>query len=208
MSKIPSAKKVIEKKEQGRSLSPPKKNPILENAPAVSPRAFYDLEEDDEDEAAYFATIGDEAIGPEKKVPSPYKPGRKEKTLSWDKFEAGCALLATQEEIAGLMGISEVELINRAQKHYGKPIKEVYHQFSHQAKMGIRRSQIRLARRNPVMAIWLGKVILGQREHETKDTKSGEVLDAMHEFILAKNEELKIEKQFRKECSKDSSKAS
>lgn len=200
MNKIPTKKKEKKGEEKKKGSAPslsPKKRPTVPQNALKTPFPSQEEADDGEDDLGDddYSTLGEAAVGKERKVPSPYKPGRKEKSISWEKFEAGCALLATQEEIAGLLGITPHELSKRAQAHYGKSMKEIYESFSHQARMGIRRSQIKLARRNAAMAIWLGKVILGQRENESKDSKSGEVLDAMHLFLLSKNEEMNKQKK-------------
>jgi len=94
------------------------------------------------------------------------KVGRPEKPIDWKVFEDLCQIHCTQSEIASFFNISHETLINRAEKNYDDKFLSIYKRFSDGGKMSLRRTQLRIAERgNPAMAIFLGKQLLGQRDH-------------------------------------------
>lgn len=92
------------------------------------------------------------------------KMGRPPKQIDKEQFEKLCGLQCTEEEIAGWFKCS-VDTIERwCKKEYQTTFAEVYKKASADGKITLRRYQLQLAKTNGSVAIWLGKVWLGQRE--------------------------------------------
>lgn len=89
---------------------------------------------------------------------------RPKKEIEQQQFEKLCAMLATEEEIAGFFDCS-VDTIERwCKRTYKVGFAEIYKTHSAKGKISIRRNQLKLSEKYPAMAIWLGKQYLGQRE--------------------------------------------
>lgn len=113
------------------------------------------------------------------------KMGRPKLEFDKTKFERMCAIMATEEEIAGVLGMSVDTLQRRCNEVYGTTFAEIYKTFSAAGKVSLRRAQFRLAEKNATMAIWLGKQHLGQRDIvETVDV-SDDNLAAYFEMVEA-----------------------
>ena len=88
-----------------------------------------------------------------------------------------CSIMCTMEEIACVFDVPTNVLRYWVVKTYGEEFSQVYSRFASVGKMSIRRSQMKLAEKNPYMAIWLGKQYLGQvdpdkeREKENKEVE-------------------------------------
>lgn len=90
--------------------------------------------------------------------------GRPPKQIDKEQFEKLCGLQCTEEEIAGWFNCS-VDTVERwCKKEYQTTFAEVYKKASADGKITLRRYQLQLAKTNGSVAIWLGKVWLGQRE--------------------------------------------
>ena len=98
------------------------------------------------------------------------KMGRPQKEIDKDQFEKLCYLQCTLLEIASFFGCSDDTIENWCKRTYedeeGKPMtfSEVYKIHSAGGKISIRRWQFKMAEHVPSMAMFLGKVLLGQRE--------------------------------------------
>lgn len=96
--------------------------------------------------------------------------GRPKKELDKELFQNLCSVWCTEEEIAHIMDCS-VDTIKRwCLDTYGVTFAECYKKFSDHGKSCLRRYQLNLAKTNASMAIFLGKVVLGQRENAEIDT--------------------------------------
>lgn len=122
----------------------------------------------------------------------PKKMGRPEKHINWDLFESLCGLQCTQSEIASTLKINVDTLSDRAKKNYKMPYSDVYKKFSESGKCSLRRNQFVLSKKNASMAIFLGKVWLGQ--------KDGVIEEATN---LAENAIINAIKQIQKESRAD-----
>ena len=94
------------------------------------------------------------------------KTGRPKLVVDWKKFETACSLLATQEEMCGLLNISPDTLSRRVKEKYKVTFAEYIKKSGSLAKVSLRRTQFAMAKNSVAMAIWLGKQYLGQREPE------------------------------------------
>lgn len=79
-------------------------------------------------------------------------------------FENCCGILCTKDEICGLFHITDKTLDRLVKLNYGLSFSGAYKKYSAQGKISLRRNQFKLSRTNAAMAIWLGKVILQQKE--------------------------------------------
>ena len=107
--------------------------------------------------------------------------GRPLLPIDRDTFSKLCAIQCTEAETASVLGVSVDTLGRWCKKTFGLTFAEVYKKESAGGRASLRRAQFAMAQKSPVMAIWLGKQILGQRdlpEHE----ESGEMAQ-MLEFM-------------------------
>lgn len=123
--------------------------------------------------------------------------GRPRKEIDKDQFEKLCYLQCTLVEIASFFACSEDTIENWCKRTYqdetGNPLtfSEVYKIHSAGGKISIRRWQFKMAEHNPSMAMFLGKVLLGQRETmdvsvEARDSKD---VEALNDYFRRRNEE-------------------
>lgn len=81
-----------------------------------------------------------------------------------NQFEKLCAMMCTEEEIAGFFDVS-IDTLNRfCKREYNGTFAEVYKIKKANGKATLRRYQMQLAEKYPAMAIFLGKQYLGQTE--------------------------------------------
>lgn len=82
----------------------------------------------------------------------------------WKQFEALCRIQCPQTEICEVMDVTDKTLVRLVREHYKKGFSEVYKKKRAGGKASLRRTQFEWAQKSPAMAIYLGKVLLGQRE--------------------------------------------
>lgn len=109
------------------------------------------------------------------------RTGRPKKIIDKNAFEKLCALQCTQEEICGVLGVTDKTLNNWCRKEYKATFSEVFREKKQIGKMSLRRSQFKLAEKSATMAIWLGKQYLDQRDRDISDAveKSNGVLESI-----------------------------
>ena len=113
------------------------------------------------------------------------KAGRPEKPIDWTQFEQLCALQCTQSEICSFLKIHVETLLFRVRKHYSEDYPEVFKKYSESGKCSLRRNQFVLSKKNAGMAIWLGKIWLGQKDpgiDETKEEARNAIIQAIREI--------------------------
>ena len=91
------------------------------------------------------------------------------KEIDWTQFEQACALQCTQEETASFLKVHRHTLSKKVQEHYGEDYSTVYKRYSESGKCSLRRNQFVLSKKNASMAIWLGKIWLGQKEDNSQE---------------------------------------
>jgi len=111
------------------------------------------------------------------------KMGRPRIEVNWEIFETACKLLATKEEICGLLGVKEATLQRRIKEKYKTTFEGVLKKLGSNAKVSLRRYQFKLAEKNATMAIWLGKQYLGQRDDRNDDFREHETVDFEFEVV-------------------------
>jgi len=101
--------------------------------------------------------------------------GRPQKNIDWQLFEELCALQCTQQEIANCLKVHIDTVRDRVKDQYIDDYSNVYKKYADVGKMSLRRHQFLLSKKNPAMAIWLGKNWLGQRD-ATQEAQATEEL--------------------------------
>ena len=117
-----------------------------------------------------------------KAPPSEWKGVVPEKEINLDQVLYWTELQATAEEIAGAFRVSVDTLDRRLREAFGMGFAELRKRCNGLHKLSLRRYQFQQAERNATMAIWLGKIWLGQRETIVTETiVKGE--DPVHIYI-------------------------
>jgi hypothetical protein len=107
---------------------------------------------------------------------------RPQKPINWDQFEQLCAFQCTQSEIASIFNVNVDTICDRTREYYGEGYSEVYKRFAETGKCSLRRNQFVLSKRNASLAIWLGKIWLGQKDPGLIDCKE-DVLAALRAAV-------------------------
>ena len=89
---------------------------------------------------------------------------QKQATINQSQFESLCAIQCTREEICAVLNVDDNTLIDWCKNTYGCDFRTIFAEKKQVGKMSLRRTQWRLAEKNPTMSIWLGKQYLGQRD--------------------------------------------
>lgn len=91
-----------------------------------------------------------------------------------NKFERLCEIMCTKVEIAHIFDCSEDTIERWCKKTYeGKTFSQVHEQHRNLGLVSIRRSQMELSKKNPAMAIFLGKNYLGQSDNAKVEHTGG-----------------------------------
>ena len=93
-----------------------------------------------------------------KEQPIMKKRGRPKKQIDYETVEKLASIHCTQEEIASFLGVS-TKTLQRDEEFC-----RIYKKGMDEGRMSLRRTQFKLAERNPAMAIFLGKQYLGQTD--------------------------------------------
>ena len=102
---------------------------------------------------------------------------RPRKYIDKDEFEKLCGLQCTKQEICGWFDVTNKTLDAWVKRTYRSSFSEVFGQKRSTGRVSLRRSQFRMARSNPGMAIWLGKQYLGQHEPEKEEDSKAPVVN-------------------------------
>jgi hypothetical protein len=110
---------------------------------------------------------------------------QKQDNISRSLFEKLCSIQCTKEEICAVLEVSEKTLNSWCNNVYGKNFSLVFSEKREYGKSSLRRTQWKLAEKNPTMAIWLGKQYLGQRdnievEHDMKNGVLNDLVGALN----------------------------
>lgn len=92
------------------------------------------------------------------------KMGRPSIEINKIEFEKLCGLQCTEEEIAGFFDCSIDTICKWCKSTYNMTFTDIYKKKSAFGKISLRRTQFKLAEKNPSMAIFLGKNYLGQKD--------------------------------------------
>lgn len=90
--------------------------------------------------------------------------GRPPREFDQKLFENLCFVNCTVNEMECILSCDQRTLDVWCQRTYGERYSTVYKRFSENGKSSVRRNQLNLSKTNASMAIWLGKVWLGQKD--------------------------------------------
>jgi hypothetical protein len=107
------------------------------------------------------------------------KTGRPVRNFDKRTFEGLCEINCTFGEIESIFWTDKRTIEKWVEREYGESFSEVYKRFADEGKMSLRRIQFAHAKKNATMAIFLGKVLLGQRDtvviDNTEETSKAQV---------------------------------
>ena len=91
----------------------------------------------------------------------------------------------TKEEICAVLNVSDNTLLRWCKQTYNKDFGTIFEEKRQNGKASLRRSQWKLAEKNPTMSIWLGKQYLKQRdnievEHNAQNGILGDLIGALN----------------------------
>ena len=118
---------------------------------------------------------------------------QKQANISRSLFENLCSIQCTKEEICAVLEVSEKTLNSWCNNVYGENFSLVFNEKREYGKSSLRRTQWKLAEKNPTMAIWLGKQYLKQTdnievEHNAQNGILGDLLGALNKAKEVNNE--------------------
>ena len=118
---------------------------------------------------------------------------QKQANISRSLFENLCSIQCTKEEICAVLEVSEKTLNSWCNSVYGENFSLVFNEKREYGKSSLRRTQWKLAEKNPTMAIWLGKQYLKQRdnievEHNAQNGILGDLIGALNKAKEVNNE--------------------
>lgn len=110
---------------------------------------------------------------------------QKQDNISRSLFENLCSIQCTKEEICAVLEVSEKTLNSWCNNVYGENFSLVFNEKREYGKSSLRRTQWKLAEKNPTMAIFLGKQYLRQRdnievEHNAQNGILGDLIGALN----------------------------
>lgn len=116
---------------------------------------------------------------------------RPKKPIDKDQFEKLCSIQCTLNEIAGYFDCCEDTIENWCKANYGEGFSDVFARKRGIGKVSLRRSQFRMAGKNPTMAIWLGKQYLGQTDKQEVAVSKidDDTIKEMEKYFADKQEE-------------------
>ena len=109
--------------------------------------------------------------------------GRPRKEIDQKTFENLCKIQCTESEIAGIFECSIETLNTWCKRTFGTTFLDTYKIYSDQGKASLRRMQFKLAEKNPGMAIFLGKNLLGQTDRVEQTVMEVEDLSSLAEML-------------------------
>ena len=109
--------------------------------------------------------------------------GRPPKQIDKKIFEGLCRVQCTENEIAGIFECSIDAVCDWCKRTYGTTFADTYKIYAEQGKASLRRIQFRLAEKNPSMAIFLGKNLLGQTDKVEQTVMEVEDLSSLAEML-------------------------
>lgn len=97
--------------------------------------------------------------------------GRPPKEFNKQIFENLCQIQCTVNELEAVLQSDQRTIDNWCKREYGDSFSTIYKRFAECGKPSLRRFQWNLAKTNASMAIWLGKIHLGQKDPDKEDAK-------------------------------------
>lgn len=108
------------------------------------------------------------------------KPGPKPVQINWDEFDKLCSYDCTQIEIAAFFDISVDTLENACRRDLGMELSDIWDKRKLLGRVKLRKAQMAIVERGgpgaATMAIFLGKMLLGQKDVPPNPVLSGPVI--------------------------------
>lgn len=116
------------------------------------------------------------------------KGGRPKKEIDKKQFESLCAMQCTKDEICYFFdNIDEKTLTRWCKDTYGMGFSDIYKVKSVNGKISLRRYQFELAKKSAVMAIFLGKNYLNQRDNFPEEIDTSEINKSLNNIATLIN---------------------
>ena len=126
------------------------------------------------------------------------KTGRPPVEINQKAFENLCQLQCTLDEICSFLNVTDKTLNGWCRRTYGSTFSEVFKKKRVGGIVSLRRAQFELAKKNPAMAIFLGKNLLGQTDDPLLVETSPEALE-----VTPNGHWDKVDKYFRNAGNED-----
>lgn len=132
--------------------------------------------------------------------------GRPKKELDIEEFEKLCALQCTEEEMCSWFNVDDKTLTRWCKDTYNMSFSEIFKIKRSKGKVSLRRTQMKMAKTNVTMAIWLGKQYLGQTDKIEQSVGISDSRQDLRDYmecakngVLRKQETKKNRKEVREE---------
>ncbi len=102
--------------------------------------------------------------------------GRPKREFDQKTFESLCHVQCTISEIEAILHTDQRVLNDWCMRTYEQGFHTIYKRYAEGGKASVRRNQLKLSATNAAMAIWLGKVMLGQRDMAEVNEKINQAL--------------------------------
>lgn len=115
--------------------------------------------------------------------------GRPVRDFDKKTFEGLCHVQCTVDEIEAILHTDQRTIDNWCKREYKETFSTVYKRYAKGGKASVRRNQFALSKTNASVAIWLGKVMLGQKDPQEEDNKKamGKLLGAAIDKLKEEN---------------------
>lgn len=108
---------------------------------------------------------------------------RPRKEIDQHQFEQLCTMQCTEEEVCAFFDVTDKTLTSWCKRTYGKSFSEIFKQKRIKGHISLRRSQFELAKKNPAMAIFLGKNYLGQKDKNEDEFDAEKLQEMLHSVV-------------------------
>lgn len=121
------------------------------------------------------------------------KMGRPLRDFDRKIFEGLCGIQCTVDEIEKVFHTDQRTLDKWCLREYEEPFSTVYKEYAVDGKISVRRWQFKHMEKSYAMAMFLGKVYLGQRETPIGETAPNDALMTIIDQLTKKNYQQQIE---------------
>lgn len=113
------------------------------------------------------------------------KRGQPKIEVNLDDFIKLCEMQCTRNEMTSFFDCEGSALDSWIKEHFNCNYTEIFERFRGKGLLSLRRSQFQLSERNVIMAIWLGKQYLGQKDVMVFNNQNMAEDDALTKSIKA-----------------------
>ena len=101
--------------------------------------------------------------------------GRPRKEIDWEEFEKLCYFQCSLAEICEWLHVSDKTLERRCKEHYGETFSAVFEKKRAGGLISLRRNMFHMAEKNPAVAIFLAKNLLGMSDRVDQNLNVSEI---------------------------------